>query len=433
MLDVNKFYIRKGVKIKNGYYNDALYDMINHKVFLLNKNDCEYIMSNKWENIDGALINKLQKEKLLTLNIENEEKNVCKFEYDLFGDKYLFKQCTQIFLEITNYCNFKCLHCYADFNNKNNKFLTCREVEEIIKKLNLKSVDIRVTGGEPFLNKEIRSILKSITESIQPLTRHSIVTNGSFDVNDALYALELGYEMQISLYGLNEELFNLFTQTNKNYFKKIMQNLYILSKTKFKNNIVIQISSNKLTYKKIDEFVQFSKSLGFKYNINRPASVGRAVKNWEKLELSKTEKIQLAQRTKSKNLDFCYHLCQLHWTAIDVNGNVTPCTFFRADNKKNIIGNIFNDSFLDIWWSKKYDNFRNCNPNLVDKCKNCEFEYVCTAGCVGETVAYTKNFYNCYPWCIEKPYQSHYLKIKKGEIYQVDKLAAGIFNFQLIN
>lgn len=351
------------------------------------------------------------------------------FGYEEFQDKYSYKKCKLLFLEVVNYCNFRCIHCYANLQNENIKYLSEETLDSIVNKFEDRHMDVRITGGEPFLNKDINSILEIVANNFTPINSHSVVTNGTFELKDVLHALSLGFEIQISLYGTNEESFNYFTQTKNNY-EKVLNNLLELSKTEYKNRIVIQISCNKTNFSDISTFISFINSLGFKYNINRPASVGRAVENWKLLELENDQKRELAKMTKSK-MDFCFHLCQLHWAAIDVNGNVTPCTFLRS--KKNVMGNIFKNNFNDIWNCEKYKNFRLANPNLVDKCRDCEFEFVCSAGCAGETAGFTSNFYNSYPWCIEKPFLNNYLFIKRDQIYEVDKLAAGIFDYILIN
>ena len=69
------------------------------------------------------------------------------------------------------------------------------------------------------------------------------------------------------------------------------------------------------------------------------------------------------------------------------------------------------------------------NPTDVEKCNKCEFIYMCTAGCCAEAVGMTGNILSVYPWCKVKPYECDYLSIHDDEMYFVDKLAAGTFDF----
>lgn len=57
MLDLNCC-IRKGVKIKFGYKNAALYDMINRRVFLVNTKTASDLLNNQFDNISASLLKK---------------------------------------------------------------------------------------------------------------------------------------------------------------------------------------------------------------------------------------------------------------------------------------------------------------------------------------------------------------------------------------
>lgn len=113
-----------------------------------------------------------------------------------------------------------------------------------------------------------------------------------------------------------------------------------------------------------------------------------------------------------------------------VNGDVIPCSFLR--NRKFVYGNVFNSTFEEIWKSNRFMSFRALTPILVDKCKNCEFMYVCTAGCCGEAEGLTSNILSCYPGCQIKPFKNDYINVTDFEIFEVDKLAAGTFEFHRI-
>lgn len=294
--------------------------------------------------------------------------------------------------------------------------------------------DIRVTGGEPFLHKDIIKILEIISRSVQPISKHTIVTNGSFDIKKAYKALELGFDLQISVYGTNSNTFEQFTNTNKHLFNKVCNNLNLLSKSKYANNIKILFSVNNLTFNQIDEFVKYIYKLGFKYILNRPASVGRSVKNWDKIQMPINNYLNFAKRTNNQAQTYSYHLCQLHWTSVNINGDITPCSFFRSNNTNFVMGNLLNDSLNNVWNNNKYNEFRKLSVSNIKLCSKCEFEYICTAGCCAEALSFKNDIYSSYPWCIVKPYElNSYLSISNKQIYKVIKLAAGAFDFLCVN
>lgn len=376
------------------------------------------------------------KRKLLALGLGTEsfleaEIQPSQFEYDSFSDCYLGNECKLLYIELTNNCNYNCIHCYAEIEKGNNEYLSPSSFDIVLSQLPTGcKCDIRLSGGEPFLNTNIKYFISKISQSIVPYSQHSIVTNGSFTISDAKFAIENNFQLQISIYGMSYETFNKFTKASKSNWEKVMNNLDILSKSSFKSNVVLCFAVNNITYNELDAFIEYANSRSFKYILNRAASIGRAVNNWGDIQLPSEKHFEFSRNTKSKSLRFCYHMCQLHISVICVNGNVIPCSFLRKP--KYIFGNVFDSSIESIWKSDKYMMFRTLTPKMVEKCKSCEFMYVCTAGCCAEADGYSDNILACYPWCLVKPFENSYLDIKDNEIYEVDKLAAGTFEFRLI-
>lgn len=427
------YIIHKKNKIKNGYQNAAIYNFSTGKVYLVNLDVAYGLTHGNLSKLDPKLISKLCAERIISNDISQEaEKNVFEFDYELFDDCYSFEKCKLAYLEVTDVCNYQCIHCYANINSSATSFLSLEIAEKYLRQIaSIGKCDVRVTGGEPFLNKNICQIFDAICGLVTPITQHSAVTNGSFELKDALHALELGFELQISIYGINSDKFCYFTKSTKYNYEKVISNLINLSKTSYREQIVLLFSVNALTYNDMDAFVKMANKLGYRYIFNRPASVGRAVSNWSQLQLSDENQKTFARLQRNPNPYFCYHLCQLHWTSIMVNGDITPCGFLRSS--QNVMGNLNEETFAKIWNGGAYKLFRNLCANDVEYCRNCEFEYMCTAGCCGETLAYAGDMLKSYSWCQIKPYQHRpYLIIGNDEIFSVQKNAAGIFDFTKI-
>ena len=69
------------------------------------------------------------------------------------------------FIEVTRECNLRCIHCLNNSGIKDPNELTKEETEELIKKLAFSGVsEIRFTGGEPLLNKNIYDYIKLCTD-----------------------------------------------------------------------------------------------------------------------------------------------------------------------------------------------------------------------------------------------------------------------------
>ena len=424
------YYLTKGIKLKSGYANVALYNFITGKVCLVSKHIGNLIINNQLSSLSSEIIAKLYAEGYLTQDPQLAELAPLTVEYELFDDKDSHKKCRLAYLEITDLCNNQCIHCYAEANYNSARFMPYSSVCSYVNQFkNWGDCDFRITGGEPFLHKDVCNIASYIQKNITPIRTHSIVSNGSFDLNDALKILELGFELQISIYGVTEEKFCLFTKSSPASYYKVLKNLEYLSKSIYKNQIVLLFSVNSITYDDIDAFKKLADTFGFRYILNRPAKVGRTVCNHSKLELTPEQYKTFSRSQRNPNKSFCYHLCQLFWVSIMVNGDVTPCGFFRS--AEYIMGNLNDTDISDIWENEKYKRFRNYSADDVKACKDCEFKYLCTAGCCGETAAYTGDMFNPYVGCQIKPYEHpNYLKIEDNELYLVIKNAAGFFDFE---
>ena len=88
-----------------------------------------------------------------------------------FAGYALQQRLKHLILHVTNHCNFRCSHCFVDFEGKK-KDLTLEQYEEISKNYNdLFWLD--VAGGEPFLRKDLYKIVNLFKKQII-----TIPTNG---------------------------------------------------------------------------------------------------------------------------------------------------------------------------------------------------------------------------------------------------------------
>ncbi len=81
---------------------------------------------------------------------------------------------------ITSRCNFRCHHCFfwKELENKEKNELTILEIEKLVKKLP-KLLRLIITGGEPFIRKDIVQICQLFYKYTKPL-HVTIPTNGFF-------------------------------------------------------------------------------------------------------------------------------------------------------------------------------------------------------------------------------------------------------------
>ncbi len=82
-------------------------------------------------------------------------------------------------IEVINTCNLNCIHCYGKFGHPTDKhIISFAEVQKLKDELDkLNTLDVRISGGECFLNLEITDIVRFLLVNG---FRISIYTNGFF-------------------------------------------------------------------------------------------------------------------------------------------------------------------------------------------------------------------------------------------------------------
>ncbi len=79
------------------------------------------------------------------------------------GDYLLHKSLKHLILHVTNNCNFRCKHCFIDFNHKRDlKLPVYQDLGRQVKKL----FWLDIGGGEPFLRKDLSQIITAFPASV---------------------------------------------------------------------------------------------------------------------------------------------------------------------------------------------------------------------------------------------------------------------------
>jgi len=78
--------------------------------------------------------------------------------------------------------------------------------------------------------------------------------------------------------------------------------------------------------------------------------------------------------------ELCVHRQSCPKTLIlEQNGDAYPCDFYINDDYK--LGNVGQNSLIDILNSPKYEDFLDLKPKLPDKCRSCKYLQLCHGGC----------------------------------------------------
>jgi radical SAM protein with 4Fe4S-binding SPASM domain len=303
-----------------------------------------------------------------------------------------------VFLSISQNCNQNCIFCsnpkICDTEQLNNETLSFKEITTLIKNLKLADIDdLRLYGGEPFMNREI---LKIMAFSLGQGMKLSVYTNGTFADEQTKRFLKqnLIRKMFISLDGSTAEVHDVVRQTT-GAFEQTIKNI----KTFIDLGVTIDILFTICSINKNDIFETYRliRELGVRdIKSNLVSPVGMAKKNWERVRLDNKEVRAISQEILRTHRFFFgkepkRKECQAGNKELFIasNGDIYPCAMFIYDEYK--IGNIRQADF---------SNIINVSP-IIKKfaqmfeyesyCGNCRSKVDCHGGCRARAYANHKN------------------------------------------
>jgi MoaA/NifB/PqqE/SkfB family radical SAM enzyme len=302
--------------------------------------------------------------------------------YKLFNKKTPLR----IVIKITQRCNLKCKHC-LEWRFKNKKELSLRQIKKILVKLwDAGAVHLSLNGGEPFIRKDIKEILrfaKKLGFSI------GVTSNGTFipEKRDCLKYIDI---LGLSLDG-PEKIHNKLR--GRGQFKQVIKALKIAGK---KSNVYLNTVLTKeicSDLKNIEEVVEIAarNNVGCNFVTMYGDVQGEIIEKPEDKELRKAVKKIIELKRKGGPIlysNFTYNYI-LDWEdyskekyykekgklkciagklaiAIDANGEVFPCNMVK--NKEFEPVNILEFENIDKMMEK---------VSKRNKCKHCYYSCYC--------------------------------------------------------
>lgn len=403
-----RLYFEEYAHFVKGYKNAAIYDTKNNKVYAMDdygKQIVERMLNGEeiFEGIEKEYLEKLKKLKLITEIDNNSNEKI-----DIPNAKLVYA-----WLELTEACNLKCVHCYGQFGqpkiDKKHNLKTEKWKEIINKLIQYECRDIQLIGGEPMAYRDFYEILEYA--HIQGMKRIDVFTNGTFiDENSIKIFKKTGASIRVSVYGHNARIHDGITK-QEGSFEANKRGLQLLKANNIPTSIaVVVMKENEKYVKNIKDYII---SLGHKYNgydVIRPSCIS------DKMNHSITDISLLNSRYNTKPEfwtsrssfieNHFYNSCWNGKIAITSKGNILPCIFARDE----IIGNIntntedeLKEKIIHAWRKTKED---------VDTCKDCEFRYCCH-DCRPLAKAIYGNINSKYPRCCYNPYQGIWKKLEE--------------------
>lgn len=362
--------INTNVIFVQGELNGSIYNLNDGEIYSVSSDSCSAIKKAiSDENLS------LQEKEYINLLIQNE----------LFNkeciQKYIPDRIPQhldlCWLEITQLCNCKCIHCYEGCEHiKSNNSLSLTEWKSIINQLDdMKVGRIVVIGGEPCAHPDINEILLYVTSKINNVT---LFTNGTLITSDLRKIIvDNKVKLKFSIYGHCADVHDSITNTSGS-FDKLMKSVKYFKEQNIDIKLsVVIMKENEIYYQEIIQFLDDLK-IPYKVDVIREVFGGSQSNHIpcdsKLIQNFKRTKPLFPKITKKKFDSACY--CNTCWNGkivVTENGNILPCVFERNE----VLGNVRNQKISEIINSPSTLKCWNFTFDDVEICQKCEFRFAC--------------------------------------------------------
>ena len=303
--------------------------------------------------------------------------------------------------EITTECNLQCGFCYNAYteNQKVKKSLDVEKIKDLLLKVvHIPNVEwITFSGGEPLIYKELENVIKFLRKQSQYL-KIGIASNGTLLNEDKINNLiDSGIDFfEIPLLASDNKIYEEITK--KAYLSKVKESMSLIKSRNIPLNTSITLNLANLN--EIESIMDLAFVLNSDMvSLNRFTPTGLGKVNKEKYQLTKKQLSSILETANKKSFEFniptfvtipiencliphsdypylrfspC--VCGKEKWLIDPFGNLRTC-----EQNEEIIGNLFESSFLELSQSFMVNKFR--EQNLFDDCIEKECFYTCGGGC----------------------------------------------------
>ena len=358
-----------------GHKNGAIYNLNTSEVYSINDVACKIVCN----AIEHKPLSSADEDYLAQLRQNN-------LWADSFSPSNLFeKQHTVrenfdvVWLEITQACNMRCIHCYegcAHIAAPKDQRLELTEWKDLVDQVaELGAKRVVVIGGEPTIDKNNKAILTYLG---QKELKTTLFTNASFN-DEELIRIILNYNIRVkfSIYGHTSKVHDAITG-HPGSFARLVQNIQqLLARGASVSAAIILMRENEAFKKDIEEFIVSLGITHYKFDVIREVFSGTQSNHIpilpETIKLAKISEPYFVLTEERFLLFSDKNTCWNRKLVITETGTVLPCVFSR----NTIIGNVRNSSLKTLLESSELKYYWNFSFMNVIPCNECEFRYAC--------------------------------------------------------
>lgn len=274
---------------------------------------------------------------------------------------------TRVQIEITNYCEMGCPGCGGRGGTVG--FMEVEEFKEVLTKLPKSVERLQIIGrGDIFYHPEVYDVLETVGER-KPFCSVTD-THGSFDELNSIRIIESKAfaKLTFSVDGASQETYQVYRRNGK--LDVCLENMRTMIEARGKADLprlIWKMIVMKQNEHEIEKARAMATEIGIEFMLHKfVLSCWTIEWNLDYLVPSNRKWLRLP-RNKPDSCHLWNREPVIRW-----NGDLYPCCVFIEPNPEYIMGNIFEQNFKEIWFGKRFMQWRNnVKAGLVEICNNC--------------------------------------------------------------
>ena len=310
-----------------------------------------------------------------------------------------------VWLDLTEHCNLRCIHCYAEAGRPLSRELGVGEWRRVVDDLVSSGHGwFTLAGGEPLMVRDLPLLLDHLFEKAETVV---VITNATLlaEREDVLERMEGHREkgsFLISFYSHRPDIHDRITSV-KGSWRRTLQGIKEVLKREIPYNINVPLCS--VNEKGAEETLTFLASLGVDRNrmgLNLVYPMGRgSLQGILPSEITKfsVKRVEYGLPLSSTGR-LVYKSCWAGKLLVMADGRVTPCPSVREEDF--VVGSVREQPIAEILQSEKLARLWSFTLDEVEECKGCEFRYGCHH-CPAMALAWRGDIKAKNPYCLYSP------------------------------
>lgn len=313
-----------------------------------------------------------------------------------------------VYLHVTDRCNLSCVGCYSFVEHRNCRTdLPVETIRSIVDQIaECGKPGIVISGGEPFLRKDLKDILQHIRSR---KLETAVITNGTSDRERVRECLPYIDVLNVSVDGFDRK--TRFIR-NEGIMDSVLEFVEYFRK-RIPMNLIFTLHKKNVPYMR--EYIRLAESLQVSFNFSI-FTVAPDHPEWKDYMLGQEELAQIADvineeddiyiadsaiRGQSDGLEglSCRDGCGLGCRMISIaaDGKVYPCHMLH--DPAVCMGDLLETPLKTIW-TEQAAVWEGLRVNSTESCRECEYRYLCGGGCQGRAFLYRGQFHKRDPFCL---------------------------------